>query len=85
MGRAHPWSSQYRQRLGGDEQFDAAGNAWLASDQAGSLQRDEHLMDRGRRDREIPLDVRFGGRATQHTRVRIDERQVLTLLGRKRR
>jgi hypothetical protein len=84
MGRAHLWSPQYRKRLGRDEQFDAAGNAWLASDQAGSLQSDQHLMHRGRRDREIPLDVRFGGRATQHTRVGIDERQVLTLLRRKR-
>jgi hypothetical protein len=39
--------------LGVDEQFDAAGDARSASDQAGALEGEDHLVDRMRCDREM--------------------------------
>ncbi|WP_174826415.1 hypothetical protein [Rhizobium ruizarguesonis] len=39
----------------GDQDFDASGDAGLASDQAGAFERNNHLMNRGRGDLEMPL------------------------------
>ena len=46
---------------------------------AASLQRENHLMNRGRRNVEVRLDVRFRGRATVDLLVVVDESQVLAL------
>ena len=40
-------------------------------------------MNGRRADAEVPLQVGFGGRPSEHVRVSIDEGQVLPLLGRK--
>jgi DDE superfamily endonuclease len=45
--------SQQWQALGVDEQFDAAGDARSASDQAGALDGEDHLVDRRRCDLEM--------------------------------
>jgi hypothetical protein len=42
------------------EQFDTASDTWLASDQAGFLERDGHLVDGGWADAEVALHI--GGR-----------------------
>ena len=65
---------------GGNEDFDASGDAGLTSDEAVSFEGDDHLVDRGRADAEVALHVGFGGRASEHVRVGIDEGQVLALL-----
>jgi hypothetical protein len=36
-------------------------------------------MDGRRADAEVTLDIGFGGRASEHARVGVDESQVLTL------
>ena len=56
------------------------GDAGLASDQAISFERDDHLMDRRWADAEVALHVGFGGRAAEHARVGVDEGQILALL-----
>ena len=43
------------------------------------LQRENHLMNRGRRNLEVPLDVRFCGCAAIDLFVVVDESQVLAL------
>jgi len=40
-------------------------------------------MYRRRADAEVPLQISFGGRPSEHVRVSIDEGQVLSLFGRK--
>jgi hypothetical protein len=62
-----------------DEQLDASGDAGLASDQAGSLESEDHLMNGWWADAEVALHVGFGGRASEHARIGIDEGQVLAL------
>jgi len=68
------------QALGFDDQFDAAGDTWSASDQAGALKRQHHLVNRRRRDVEVALHIGLGGRPTHHQGVRMDKGQVLALL-----
>jgi hypothetical protein len=65
--------------LRSDEEFDASGDAGLASDEAGSLESEDHLMDGWWADAEVALHVGFGGRASEHPRIGIDEGQVLAL------
>ena len=49
-----------------DEQLDASGDAGLASDQAGSFESEDDLMNRGWADAEVALHVGFGRRASEH-------------------
>ncbi len=65
--------------LRSDEQLDASGDAGLASDQAGSLESEDHLMDGGWADAEVALHVGFGRRASEHAPIGVDEGQVLAL------
>jgi hypothetical protein len=46
-----------------------------------AFERENHLMDGGRSDAEVFLDVGFGGRASVDAGVGIDEGEVLALLG----
>jgi hypothetical protein len=55
-----------RQRLRVDQHLDAPCDAECASDQAGALKREHHLMDRGRTDGEVALQVGFGRRLAEH-------------------
>jgi len=71
---------QDRQALRGDEDLDASWRAGLTTNEAISFERDDHLMDRGRADAEMALDVGFGGWAPKHVRIGVDEGQVLALL-----
>ena len=66
--------------LRSDEEFDASGDTWLASDQTGAFERKNHLVNRGRRDLEMTLHVGLGRRAPEQPRIGIDEGQVLALL-----
>jgi hypothetical protein len=63
------------------EHLDTAWSAGLTSDQACTLQRQNHLMDGRRSDAEAALDVGLGGWRQVHAGVGVDERQVLPLLG----
>ena len=62
-----------------DEEFDASGDTWLASDQAGAFEGEDHLVNRWRGDLEVALHVGLGRRAPEHARIGVDERQVLAL------
>jgi hypothetical protein len=63
----------------------AAGDAWLASDQACALECNQHLIRRWRRDAKVALQVNLGRWPTKHQRVAVDESQILTLLRREAR
>ena len=65
---------------GSNEEFDASGDAGLAADQAGSFEGEDHLVDRGWADAEMALHVGFGGWASEHVRIGVDEGQILALL-----
>jgi transposase len=65
--------------------LDAAGLSGLASDEAGVLEGEHHLMDRRRCDAEMALEIGLGGRAAGDLCVGVDESQILALLGRKTR
>ena len=65
---------------GGNEEFDASGDAGLAADEAVAFEGEDHLVDRGWADAEVALHVGFGGRASEHVRIGVDEGQVLALL-----
>ena len=54
------------------------GDAGLTADQPGAFERDD-LVDRWRADPKVALHVGFGGRASKHMRVGVDEGQVLAL------
>ena len=60
--------------------MDASWDAWLAANEAVSFEGDDHLVHRGRADLKVTLHVGFGGRATEHVRVGVDESQILALL-----
>ena len=72
--------SEDRQVFWSNEQFDAASDTWLASDQAGFLEGDDHLMDGGWADAEVALHIGFGGRSSEDARIGVDEGQILALL-----
>jgi len=63
-----------------NEEFDASGDTRLASDQAVSLEGDNHLVNRRWADLEVALHVGFGWGAAEHARVGVDEGEVLALL-----
>jgi hypothetical protein len=71
---------EFGQVFGLDEQLDASRDAWLASDQFPSFERQHHLVDGRRADCEEALHVGFGGRAPHHQSVGMNEGQILTLL-----
>ena len=52
----------------------------LASDEAGSFEREDHLVNRRWADAEVVLHVGFGRRPAEHARVGVDEGQILALL-----
>ena len=63
-----------------DEQLDASRDARLAPDQSLTLEGQDHLMDGRRGDGEEALHVGFGGRASHHQSICMNEGQILTLL-----
>ena len=63
-----------------DEQFDAAGDAGLPSDQAGPLQGEHHLVDGWAEWRGNRLQVAFGGRPSVDRSVGPDKCEALALL-----
>jgi transposase len=65
-----------------NEQFDAAGDPWLPSDEACAFERQHHLVNRRWADAKILLHVGLGRRPTMQARVEVDKRQILALLGR---
>ena len=64
----------------GNEDFDASGDAGLASYQAVSFEGEDHLVDRRWADAEVALHVGFGRGAAEHVRIGVDEGEVLALL-----
>ena len=52
------------------------------SDEAGSFQRQHHLVNRRRADAEIFLHVGFGRGPAVQPRIEVDKGQILPLLGR---
>jgi transposase len=65
-----------------NEHFDAAGDPWLPSDEPRAFERQHHLVNRRRADAKKFLHVGFGRGLAVETRVEVDKRQILTLLGR---
>ena len=63
-----------------NEDLDTSGDAGLTLDETVSLERHDHLMDRGRADLKVALHIGLGGWASEHVRVGVDESQVLALL-----
>ena len=64
----------------GDEQLDTACDARGTANEPGLGEGQDHLVDGGRRDAEVALEVRFRGRAAHDHRVGVNEGQVLALL-----
>ena len=79
MGGA--FSSEDGKNLWRDEQLNAAGDAELSADESKAFQGEDHLVDAGRSDGEVALQVLLGRRPSEDPRVRIDEGQVLALRG----
>ena len=57
-----------------------AGTPEQPPNQAISFEGKDHLVDRGWADAEVALHVGFGGRASEHARIGVDEGQILALL-----
>lgn len=55
-----------------DQQLDASGDARLSSDQSNALQGEHHVMDGRWADAEMPLQVGFGGRATEDAGIGVE-------------
>jgi hypothetical protein len=64
------------------EQLDAAGGSPLTSDEPRAFERQHHLVNRRGTDAKILLHVGFGRRPAVQARLQVDEREILTLLGR---
>jgi hypothetical protein len=62
-----------------------AGRPAAVGYQPGSLKGEHHLVDGGRTDPEVPLQICFGGRPAGHARMSVDEGQIMTLLWRESR
>ena len=80
----HPlrWNQRRdREQLGSNQHFDAASDSRLSSNQPRSFEGEHHLVNRRGADAEVSLHIGFGGRPSEHTRVSVDESQVLPLLG----
>ena len=54
----------------------------VAADETCPFEGKNHLVDRGRGDAEVVLDLMFGGGPTMHAGVGVDEGEILALLGR---
>ena len=52
----------------------------MTANESVSFERNDHLVDRRRADMEVALHVGFGGWASEHARVGIDESQIVPLL-----
>ena len=52
----------------------------MTSNEAVSFEGEDHLVDRRRADAEMALDVGFGGWASEHVGVGMDEGEVTPLL-----
>lgn len=63
-----------------DEDFNASGDAGLATDEAVAFEAEDHLVDRRRGDAEVPLHIGFGGSLPEHARIDANEGQVVALL-----
>ena len=72
-------SFQCRQTFRTDEQSDASGLPGGAFDQPRTIEIENHLVHCRRRDPEISLHVRLGGRPAVELRAGMNERQVLAL------
>ena len=59
--------------------MDAPWLSRLSSDEALSLEGDDHLMDGWRRDLEVALHVGFGGWSSVDPGVGVDEGEILAL------
>jgi hypothetical protein len=65
-----------RQRVGIDQHLDAAGFAWVASDQPVAFEREHHLVNRRRRHLKESLQIGFGRRPAKHHRVGMDKANI---------
>ena len=63
-----------------NEDVDASGDAGLSSNETVAFEAEDHLMDGGRSDAEVALQVGFGWRLPEHALVDADEGQILALL-----
>jgi len=61
-----PTAIQDREQFGSEKDFDAARDARLPSDQSVPLKGEHHLVDGGRADAEVPLQICFGGRSAEY-------------------
>jgi hypothetical protein len=64
-----------------NEKTDGPGLPWRPFDQSVRFQRQDHLVNRRRRDSEVLLHFGFGRRAPVDFTVVVNERQILPLLG----
>jgi hypothetical protein len=71
-----PWRLRARSVLSNG---DRPGLSRNPTDQAAPLDRDDHVVDRRRRDLKEPLEVCFGRGLSVQQRVGVDEGQVLAL------
>ena len=65
--------------IGSNQHVDATSDSGLSSNQSRSFEGEHHLMNRRRAHAEVPLQVSFSGRPSEHVRVCIDEGQILLL------
>jgi hypothetical protein len=65
-----------------DEHFDASGHSGLPFDEAGSFERQHHLVNGRRAHAEILLHVGFSRRPSVQAHIGVDKRQILALPGR---
>ena len=62
-----------------EENDEGARLTWLPRDQSCLLERQQHLVNRRRRELEEPLDVGMRGRPSVDQCVGVDEREILSL------
>jgi len=53
--------------------------SWNPTNQAALIERDDHVVDRRRRDLKEPLEVRFGRGLSVQQGIGMDEGEVLAL------
>ena len=63
-----------------NQDLDASGDTGLTPNEAISFECQDHLVDRWRGDLKVKLHIGFGGWASEHVRVGVDEGQILALL-----
>ena len=73
-------SLQYGQILWRNENRDAARRARLPTNEAGTLESEDHMVDGRWRHAEVTLHLPFGRGALVHAGIGIDEGQILALL-----